>query len=145
MENVTSSGFKDQATGLRHLFASQTASALLPVHAVSCPERPALTLPLVYQLGRDLALRGHTAMWVDELRLSAREGWPLPCPVRFDLSKALRGHEPLAHAVTPLHKSLWYALAQQPTPAQPPLAQRWCLCGVVSPMGIPCSRCRRWH
>lgn len=120
MHNTVSSDLKDQATGLRHLFASRPANPRLPVHALSCPDRPALTLPLLTQLGQDLAQRGHTAMWVDELRLSAREGWPLPTRVRFDLSKALHGHEPLAHAVTLVQNGLWYALAQHVSPSQPP-------------------------
>lgn len=127
MQNITSLEAKDQATGLRHLFAGQPLVSALPVHVVSCPERPALTLPLLSRLAHDLGVRGHTAMWVDEVRLNAREGWPLPCRVRFDLSKALLGHEPLVHAVASLQPSLWYALAQQVAVLSadlPPLSQR---------------------
>ena len=78
----------DQATGLRYLFGNATA----PVHVLCCPSRPALTLPLADFLCKALVNQGQTMMWVDEIGLNDREQWPLPCPVKFDLSKSLEGH-----------------------------------------------------
>ena len=98
---------KDQATGLRHLFGHAAA----PVHVLHCPARPALSLPLAQGLGKDLAERGHTVMWVDEIGLTDRESWPLPCKVKFDLSKSLQNHVALDQGVTPLSSALWYGLS----------------------------------
>lgn len=98
---------KDQATGLRNLFGRNGT----PVHVLHSPARPALSLPLAQALGMDLTERGHTVMWVDEVGLSERESWPLPCKVKFDLSKSLQGHVPLDQGVTPLSPTLWYGLS----------------------------------
>jgi hypothetical protein len=97
----------DQATGLRYLFGNATA----PVHVLCCPSRPALTLPLADFLCKALVNQGQTMMWVDEIGLNDREQWPLPCPVKFDLSKSLEGHVALDQGVTALLPTLWYGLS----------------------------------
>lgn len=97
----------DQATGLRYLFSNKTA----PVHVLCCPSRPALTLPLADLISKALVSQGQTIMWVDEIGLNDREQWPLPCTVKFDLSKSLEGHVTLDQGVTALASSLWYGLS----------------------------------
>ncbi|NBX13960.1 MAG: hypothetical protein EBR17_02265 [Betaproteobacteria bacterium] len=97
----------DQATGLRNLFGQHAA----PVHVLCCPERPALTLPLISDLSKAMVARGNTVMWVDEIDFAERELWPLPCKVKFDLSKSLQGLETLDKGVTPLQPTLWYGLS----------------------------------
>jgi hypothetical protein len=107
MDTATPIDNKDQATGLRHLFGQPPT----PVHVLHCPARPALCLPLAQVLSHQLADRGHTVLWVDELGMVERENWPLPCKVRFDLSKSLQGHVPLDQTVRPLSPTLWYGLS----------------------------------
>ena len=51
----------DQAAGLRYLFGNSTA----PVHVLCCPSRPALTLPLVDAISKELTHEGQTILWVD--------------------------------------------------------------------------------
>ena len=97
----------DQAAGLRYLFGNSTA----PVHVLCCPSRPALTLPLVDAISKELAHDGQTILWVDEIALNDREHWPLPCTVKFDLSKSLESHVALDQGVTALGSSLWYGLS----------------------------------
>jgi len=107
MSDEQSSDVIDQAAGLRYLFGNSTP----PVHVLCCPSRPALTLPLVDSLSKDLANDGQTMMWVDEIALNDREHWPLPCTVKFDLSKCLEGHVALSQGVSKLSPSLWYGLS----------------------------------
>ena len=107
MSTASSLDVIDQATGLRYLFGNNTA----PVHVLCCPARPALSLPLVNFLCKDLATNGQTLMWVDEIGLNDREQWPLPCAVKFDLSKSLEGHVDLDQGVNALTSSLWYGLS----------------------------------
>jgi hypothetical protein len=107
MSDEQSSDVIDQAAGLRYLFGNSTP----PVHVLCCPSRPALTLPLVDTLSRDLANDGQTMLWVDEIALNDREHWPLPCTVKFDLSKSLEGHVALSQGLTKLSPSLWYGLS----------------------------------
>jgi len=97
----------DQAAGLRYLFGNSTA----PVHVLCCPSRPALSLPLVDVISKELTHDGQTILWVDEIALNDREHWPLPCPVKFDLSKSLESHVALDQGVTTLGHSLWYSLS----------------------------------
>ena len=97
----------DQAAGLRYLFGNSTA----PVHVLCCPSRPALTLPLVDAMSKELTHEGQTILWVDEITLNDREQWPLPCTVKFDLSKSLESHVALDQGVTALGSSLWYGLS----------------------------------
>ena len=111
MNDEQSTDVIDQAAGLRYLFGNSIA----PVHVLCCPARPALALPLVDALSRDLAQDGQTILWVDEIALNDREHWPLPCTVKFDLSKSLEGHIALGQGVTKLSPSLWYALSFIPT------------------------------
>ena len=123
MSEAQSTEVTDQAAGLRYLFGNATA----PVHVLCCPARPALTLPLVDALSKDLTEDGQTILWVDEIALNDREHWPLPCRVKFDLSKSLAGHVTLDQGVTKLSTSLWYGLSLHTyriaRPA-PPLAER---------------------
>ena len=98
MSTASSLDVIDQATGLRYLFGNNTA----PVHVLCCPARPALSLPLVNFLCKDLTKNGQTLMWVDEIGLNDREQWPLPCAVKFDLSKSLEGHVDLDQGVNAL-------------------------------------------
>lgn len=107
MDTAPSIDNKDQATGLRHLFGQHKT----PVHVLHCPARPALCLPLAQVLSHQLAERGHTVLWVDEVDMAEREAWPLPCKIRFDLSKSLQGHVPLEQSVSPLSQTLWYGLS----------------------------------
>lgn len=116
---------EDQASGLRELF-----SAVPPpvVHALSCPGRPALVLPLAQVLAHALVERGFTLAWIDEFDLTDRQEWPLPCPVRFDLSQSLMNHVPLASSLQALNPHLWYALSRRvsrvPSGVFPTLMQR---------------------
>jgi len=107
MSDAQSSEVIDQAAGLRYLFGNATA----PVHVLCCPSRPALTLPLVDAISKDLVHDGQTILWVDEIALNDREHWPLPCTVKFDLSKSLEGHVNLDQSVNKLSPSLWYGLS----------------------------------
>lgn len=123
MDTAQTMDGKDQATGLRNLFGHNAA----PVHVLHCPARPALSLPLVHGLSKDLAERGHTVIWIDEIAFADRESWPLPCKVKFDLSKTLQNHVALDQGVTPLSPTLWYGLSLHTARiAQPttPLSQR---------------------
>ncbi len=107
MSDAQSSDVIDQAAGLRYLFGN----AMAPVHVLCCPSRPALALPLVDALSKDLTNDGQTILWVDEVALNDREHWPLPCTVKFDLSKSIEGHVALDQGVTKLSPSLWYGLS----------------------------------
>lgn len=107
MNDEQSTDVIDQAAGLRYMFGNSTA----PVHVLCCPARPALALPLVDALSRELAQDGQTILWVDEIALNDREHWPLPCTVKFDLSKSLEGHIALGQGVAKVSPSLWYALS----------------------------------
>jgi hypothetical protein len=105
---------QDQASGLRRLFHPQGAALGWPVvHAVSCPDRPALVLPLVQSLVHAWADQGFCLAWVDELPLDRREGWPWPCPVRFDLGQSVLDHVPLAASLSALDDRVWFASARQ--------------------------------
>ena len=104
---ATLNGLKDQADGLRELFG-QTPP---PVHVVCCPSRPALALSLVSELSQGLIALERTVMWVDEIDFAHRELMPLPCKVKFDLSKTLQGFVDLDQSVAPLQSSLWYGLS----------------------------------
>jgi hypothetical protein len=116
---------QDQASGLRKLFGDNLPP---PVHALSCPSRPAIVLPLAQITAHALVQQGFSLAWIDELDLGNRQDWPLPCPVRFDLSQALMGHVPLAASLLPLNPQLWYALARRlervPHHVYPSLIQR---------------------
>ena len=104
---ATLNGLKDQADGLRELFGPTSP----PVHVVCCPSRPAMALSLVSELSQSLIELERTVMWVDEIDFAHREQWPLPCKVKFDLSKTLQGFVDLDQSVTPLQSALWYGLS----------------------------------
>ena len=106
-EPATLNGLKDQADGLRELFGQSPP----PVHVVCCPSRPALALSLVSELSQGLIALERTVMWVDEIDFAHRELMPLPCKVKFDLSKTLQGFVDLDQSVAPLQSSLWYGLS----------------------------------
>jgi hypothetical protein len=106
-EPATLNGLKDQADGLRELFGQSPP----PVHVVCCPSRPALALSLVSELTQALIDLERTIMWVDEIDFALREQWPLPCKVKFDLSKTLQGFVDLEQSVSPLQPALWYGLS----------------------------------
>lgn len=116
---------QDQASGLRKLFGDKLPP---PVHALCCPARPAIVLPLAQITAHALVQQGFNLAWIDELDLGERQDWPLPCPVRFDLSQSLLGHVPLSSSLLPLNPQLWYALARRldrvPHHAYPSLVQR---------------------
>lgn len=101
---------KDQAAGLRELFSDAQPPA---VHALSCPSRPAMVLPLVQISAHAMVAQGLTVAWVDEVDLDEREDWPVPCPVRFDLAQVLAGHVPLADGLQALNPQFWYALSRR--------------------------------
>lgn len=139
--NTSSAAPFDQASGLRELFASlgadgasavanapASAAQVPQVHAFICPSRPALALPWLQVCSRQLRQLGMRHVAVDELDFDVREAWPLPGPVRFDLSQSLDHHVPLASAVRPTEDPMsWYAMARR-LPAlrsdSPALAQR---------------------
>jgi hypothetical protein len=104
--NSTEATIRDQASGLRELFHAHT----LPAHLLTCPTRPALVLPLAQMLCHALA-RHHVVAWMDEMDLNAREQWPLPASLRFDLGQALEGHVDLAQAMHTIQPGLFYALS----------------------------------
>lgn len=105
---------QDQASGLRRLFHPQGAALGWPVvHAISCPGRPALVLPLVQALVHAWADQGFCLAWVDELPSQRREGWPWPCRVRFDLSQSMLDHVPLAASLSALDDRVWFSSARQ--------------------------------
>ena len=106
-EPATLNGLKDQADGLRELFGQSPP----PVHVVCCPSRPALALSLVSELSQGLIDLERTVMWVDEIDFAHREHWPLPCKVKFDLSKTLQGFVDLDQSVSPIQPTLWYGLS----------------------------------
>ena len=106
-EPATLNGLKDQADGLRELFGQSPP----PVHVVCCPSRPSLALSLVSELSQGLIALERTVMWVDEIDFAHRELMPLPCKVKFDLSKTLQGFVNLDQSVAPLQSSLWYGLS----------------------------------
>lgn len=106
-EPATLNGLKDQADGLRELFGPSPP----PVHVVCSPSRPALALSLVSELTQSLIDLERTIMWVDEIDFAHREQWPLPCKVKFDLSKTLQGFVDLEQSVSLLQPTLWYGLS----------------------------------
>jgi hypothetical protein len=106
-EPATLNGLKDQADGLRELFG-QTPP---PVHVLCCPSRPSLALSMASELSQALIELERTVMWVDEVDFAHREHWPLPCKVKFDLSKTLQGFIDLDQSVAPLQPTLWYGLS----------------------------------
>ena len=98
----------DQAAGLRELFASMplpssqevaTETAATPgpiaVHALICPQRPALVLPMAQVCAQWWRQQGVRNLWVDELDFDRREDWPLACQLRYDLAQGLAQHVPL--------------------------------------------------
>ena len=123
---------QDQASGLRELFAP---AAPPQFHALSCPRREALVLPIAQVLVHALVERGLNMAWIDEFDLSMRQDWPLPCPVRFDLSQSLMNHVPLASGLQSLNPHLWYALSRRlarvPAKVFPTLMQRLQDSGIV--------------
>jgi hypothetical protein len=66
---------------------------------------------LVSELSQGLIALERTVMWVDEIDFAHRELMPLPCKVKFDLSKTLQGFVDLDQSVTPLQPTLWYGLS----------------------------------
>jgi hypothetical protein len=72
-----------------------------------------LVLPLTQKLCHDLVERGHKVAWVDEVDLSLRDGWPLPCRLRFDVGQALSEHVNLSAALHLLRPHLMYGMSCQ--------------------------------
>lgn len=155
--NTTSAAPFDQASGLRELFASMdnaappfltntpAASGRVPtVYAFICPSRPALGLPLLQACSFQLRQLGMRHVGVDELDFDARESWPLPGPVRFDLGQTLNNHVPLAGTVQPLDDPLsWYAMARRLSAPQgdaPSLAQRLSQSGLDFDAVLVCAQ-----
>ena len=118
MSSASATEANDQAAGLRQLFGPIEA----PVHVLCCPARPALTLPLIESIGKEMIERQHTALWVDEIEFNEREQWPLPCKVKFDLSKTLLGHVDLDQTVSPLQAGFWYGLSLHTARIEAPTA-----------------------
>ena len=130
MSTSTASSSFDQASGLRELFAAMApaaepaaALALAPVHALVCPSRPALALPLAEICHQLLRQQQRRHAWIDELDFETRENWPMPCPVRFDLGQSMADHVPLSASLNSLDKTLaWYASARRLSDAAPALS-----------------------
>jgi hypothetical protein len=153
MNSTTDAPSFDQASGLRELFGSldqatdaptaapETSQKLPAVDALVCPSRPALSLPLAQACTRWLTEQQSRHAWVDELDFEARENWPLPRPVRFDLGQSLANHVPLASALLPLDDPLaWYASARRLPSAMPAqgLAQRLAQSGLAFDQVLVC-------
>lgn len=121
----------DQAAGLRELFASLPPAAepaLAPtpmtwrhtptVHALVCPQRPALVLPMAQACAQWWRQNSVPHLWVDELDFDHREAWPLPFKLRYDLAQGLAGHVPLKQTLHPQtqnqgHSPAYYASARR--------------------------------
>jgi hypothetical protein len=155
--STTSAAPFDQASGLRELFAAMDSAEppSLPhrpaalgrvptVYAFICPSRPALGLPLLQACSLQLRQLGMRHVGVDELDFDARESWPLPGPVRFDLGQSLNNHVPLAGTVQPLDDPLsWYAMARRLSAPQgdaPSLAQRLSQSGLDFDAVLVCAQ-----
>lgn len=143
----------DQASGLRELFGAldrypgaptatpEPAQKMPEVNALVCPSRPALSLPLAKVCSRWLSEQQSRHAWIDELDFEAREHWPLPRTVRFDLGQSLGNHVPLASALQPLDDPLsWYASARRLASNIPTqgLAQRLSQSGVAFDQVLVC-------
>lgn len=132
---------QDQASGLREMFG---VGRVPTVHALSCPGRPAIVLPLAQVLAHALVDRGFTLAWIDEFDLAARQDWPLPCPIRFDLTQSLMNHVPLASSLQALNPRLWYALSRRvsrvPPQVFPSLMQRLSDSGLAFDRLLLCLR-----
>lgn len=99
----------DQAAGLRELFAALPQSidepAFAPevrtptIHALVCPQRPALALVLAQICSQSWRRQGVSHLWVDELDFERREGWPLACKLRYDMAQGLAQFVPLSQTL----------------------------------------------
>ena len=67
-------------------------------------------MPLAQKMAETLCASGHVVAWLEEIELNARENWPLPRPVRFDVGQALEGHVDLSEAMLAIHAGLFYGL-----------------------------------
>lgn len=103
---------EDQASGLRRLFGGQAGPGWPALHALCCPARPALALPLVQTLAHEWSAQGQCLAWIDELDAAQREDWPWPCRIRYDLSQSMMDHVPLSASLCALDDRLWYAGAR---------------------------------
>jgi hypothetical protein len=117
----------DQAAGLRELFAgfsqaSEPATAAPAwvrapaVHALVCPQRPAMALPMAQACTQWWRQQSVPHLWVDELDFEHREDWPLPFKLRYDLAQGLAGHVPLKQTLHTLSQSqapMYYASARR--------------------------------
>ena len=130
---------QDQASGLRQLFAPPVGPR---VHALSCPAQEAFVLPIAHVLCHAMVERAIHVAWIDEFDLAMRQEWPLPCPVRFDLSQSLMNHVPLASSLQSLNPHLWYALSRRlarvPVNVFPTLLQRLQGSGLVLDQVLLC-------
>jgi len=132
--NSTAAPF-DQAAGLRELFANALPSGMPgaasvdappspTVHALVCPARPALVLPLAQVCAQWWRQNGVRHLWVDELDFEHREEWPFACQLRFDLAQGLAQHVPLdqtLHALKP--SNAYYAGARRLAQYAPQITQ----------------------
>lgn len=105
---------KDQAEGLRQLFAATVDSPV--VCLVSCPSRDAAAVPFAKSLIDSLATRGHPMLWIDEVDFRHREGLPLAANVRFQLSQWMNGDVALKDTVAPFGDQRWYAYSGSDLP-----------------------------
>lgn len=113
---------KDQAEGLRQLFAATVESPV--VCLVSCPAREIASVPFTKSLADSLSKRGHPLLWIDEIDFRHREGLPLATNVRFQLSQWIRGDVGLKDAVVPLGEKRWFAYSGDDLPKAPGEARR---------------------
>jgi hypothetical protein len=140
----------DQASGLRALFADMqghTGSApyaAARVMALMSVTRPSLVLPMAQACSLQWRQQQLRHAWIDELDFDAREEWPMPCPVRFDLGQSLADHVPLASALQPFDGRLaWYASARRlsAVPAQSPsLVERLANSGLAFDWVMVCAQ-----
>lgn len=103
---------RDQAEGLRQLFASELPAP--QVCLIACPQREAVALSLARALVERLVSGGRSALWIDDVSLRYREGLPLVAPVRFQWSQWLDGSVALGDAAVAYGERRWYAYSGDP-------------------------------
>ena len=98
---------KDQAEGLRALFAAEVPAQQICL--LACPQREAAVLPIARALIEAISARNHSLLWIDDVGFRHREGFPLATQVRFQWSQWLDGAVSLSDAVVPFGERRWYA------------------------------------
>lgn len=112
---------KDQAEGLRQLFAATVESPTACL--IACPAREAAALPFSRALVDSFAREGHPLLWIDEIDFRYREGFPLASPVKFHLSQWMAGDVSLRDVVVGFGERQWFAYSGEDLPSPAPTSQ----------------------